>query len=120
LSEAGDWLLREVASRLRSALRTSDTVCRLGGDEFVLLFAGVEDPLELQTLADKVLAQLAEPCRLGPGPDAPVVTVAGSLGLAVFPEHGRDPATLMQHADQAMYRAKREGRSRCEFYKDVL
>jgi diguanylate cyclase (GGDEF)-like protein len=48
------------------------------------------------------------------------VTVAGSLGLAVFPEHGRDPATLMQHADQAMYRAKREGRSRCEFYKDVL
>ncbi len=118
--EAGDLLLREVANRLRSALRTSDTVCRLGGDEFVLLFAGVEDPPELQTLADKVLAQLAEPCRLGSGADAPVVTVAGSLGLAVFPEHGRDPSTLMQHADQAMYRAKREGRNRCEFYKDVL
>ena len=118
--EAGDLLLREVASRLCSALRTSDTVCRLGGDEFVLLFAGVEDPLELQALADKVLSQLAQPCRLGPDANAPVVTVAGSLGLAVFPEHGRDPPTLMQHADQAMYRAKREGRNRCEFYKDVL
>jgi diguanylate cyclase (GGDEF)-like protein/PAS domain S-box-containing protein len=117
--EAGDALLCEVASRLRGVLRASDTVCRLGGDEFVLLFAGVDDPLELQALADKILAQLAQPCRLGEGADAPVVTVAGSLGLAVFPEHGRDPATLMQHADQAMYRAKREGRNRCEFYKEV-
>lgn len=118
--EAGDLLLREVASRLRSALRASDTVCRLGGDEFVLLFAGVEDVLELQALADKVLVQLMQPCRLGQGPDVPVVTVAGSLGLAVFPEHGRDPPTLMQRADQAMYRAKREGRNRCEFYSDML
>jgi diguanylate cyclase (GGDEF)-like protein/PAS domain S-box-containing protein len=117
--ESGDALLCEVASRLSGVLRASDTVCRLGGDEFVLLFAGVDDPLELQALADKILAQLARPCRLGEGADAPVVTVAGSLGLAVFPEHGRDPATLMQHADQAMYRAKREGRNRFEFYKEV-
>lgn len=115
--DAGDAVLREVARRLAVGLRASDTVCRVGGDEFVLLFASVEDIHELQALAAKLLAQVAWPLVLDNTPGSPRVDIAGSMGIAVFPEHGRDPQTLMRHADQAMYSAKRGGRSRCEFYK---
>jgi len=117
--DAGDLLLREVAQRLQSSLRTSDTVCRLGGDEFVLLFATIEDAQELMALANKVLAHVAQPCQLSSDPEAPVVTVSGSMGVAIFPDHGHDPSTLMRHADQAMYRAKHSGRNRCELFKPL-
>jgi diguanylate cyclase (GGDEF)-like protein len=117
--DAGDLLLREVAQRLRSSLRASDTVCRLGGDEFVLLFATVDDAQELMVLANKVLAQVAQPCALSSDPEAPLTAVSGSMGVAIFPDHGRDPSTLMRHADQAMYRAKHSGRNRCELYKPL-
>lgn len=114
--EAGDQLLKAVAQRLRGALRASDTVCRLGGDEFVLLLADVENLQHLQMQAPKVLAQVAQPCRLGDTADAPVVEVGCSMGLAIFPEHGKEPATLLLHADQAMYAAKRGGRNRWVIY----
>jgi diguanylate cyclase (GGDEF)-like protein/PAS domain S-box-containing protein len=117
--DAGDLLLREVAQRLRSSLRASDTVCRLGGDEFVLLFVTVDDAQELMVLANKVLAQVAQPCALSSDPEAPLTAVSGSMGVAIFPDHGRDPSTLMRHADQAMYRAKHSGRNRCELYKPL-
>jgi len=110
--EAGDVLLKAVAGRLQAALRTSDTVCRLGGDEFVLLLAGLEDLRQVEALATKVLAQVAKPCALGDAPGAPVVEVGCSLGIAIFPDHGQDPATLLLRADQAMYAAKRSGRNR--------
>lgn len=115
--DAGDLLLKEVAHRLRAALRASDTVCRLAGDEFVLLFADVEHNVALEGLAQKVLSSVAQPCRLSEDAQAPVVDVAASMGLAVFPEHGSDPQTLLTHADQAMYMAKRSGRNRIEFYR---
>jgi diguanylate cyclase (GGDEF)-like protein/PAS domain S-box-containing protein len=110
--EAGDVLLKAVASRLEAVLRSSDTVCRQGGDEFVLLLSGLEDRQHVQSLAAKVLAQVARPCALGDAPGAPVVDISCSLGIAIFPEHGEDPATLLLRADQAMYAAKRGGRNR--------
>jgi diguanylate cyclase (GGDEF)-like protein/PAS domain S-box-containing protein len=117
--DAGDLLLREVAQRLQSSLRASDTVCRLGGDEFVLLFATIDDAQELMSLANKVLAHVAQPCQLSSDPEAPLVTVSGSMGVAIFPDHGHDPSTLMRHADQTMYRAKHSGRNRCELFKPL-
>ncbi|MFN4004262.1 MAG: diguanylate cyclase domain-containing protein [Hylemonella sp.] len=114
--DAGDALLRQVAARLQAALRATDTVSRLAGDEFVLLFADVEQAADLQALARKILAQLAQPYRLGDGADAPVVEITASIGLAVFPEHGRDPSTLLAHADQAMYAAKHAGRNQVVLY----
>jgi diguanylate cyclase (GGDEF)-like protein/PAS domain S-box-containing protein len=115
--DAGDLLLKRVARRLLTALRASDTVCRLAGDEFVLLFADVEQTADLHALVQKILASLAQPFRLGEDPQAPVVSVAASMGLALCPEHGTDPQTLLAHADQAMYSAKRGGRGRSEFYR---
>ena len=59
---------------------------------------------------------MAQPCALGDAPGAPVVDISCSLGLAIFPEHGEDPATLLLRADQAMYAAKRAGRNRWVIY----
>lgn len=114
--EAGDLLLKEVARRLLAALRASDTVCRLAGDEFILLFSEVDELPALETLAGKVLTSVARPCRLGENLQAPVIDVAASMGIALFPEHGQDPQTLVTRADQAMYAAKRAGRNRVGFY----
>ncbi len=114
---AGDLLLKRVARRLLTALRASDTVCRLAGDEFVLLFADVEQDADLHHLVQKILASVAQPVRLGEQPDSPVVNVAASMGLALCPDHGQDPQTLLAHADQAMYAAKRSGRNHYEIYQ---
>jgi len=114
--DAGDVLLKTVAQRLQGSLRSSDTVCRLGGDEFVLLLDDVEGVPQVQALAQKVLSQVTQPCALGAAPDAPMVDVGCSMGLAVFPQHGQDPTALLLHADQAMYAAKRSGRNRWVIY----
>ena len=115
--DAGDVLLKTVARRLRDALRASDTVCRLGGDEFVLLLDDLEGEEQAQALARKVLAHVTPACRLGDAENAPVVQVGCSIGLSIFPQHGQDPAELLQHADQAMYVAKRGGRNRWVIYE---
>jgi diguanylate cyclase (GGDEF)-like protein/PAS domain S-box-containing protein len=115
--DAGDQLLKAVAERLQATLRADDTVCRIGGDEFVVLLGGVSRADELPPLMDKVMSAVAGPCRLGDAADAPVVQVSASLGVAVYPSHGDDPQTLLTHADQAMYLAKRSGRNRYEFYR---
>jgi diguanylate cyclase (GGDEF)-like protein/PAS domain S-box-containing protein len=115
--DAGDLLLKAVARRLQGALRASDTVCRLGGDEFVLLLQDLDGVQQVQGLVPKILHQVAQPCPLGEGADAPVVNVGCSMGVAIFPDHGRDPQTLLLHADQAMYAAKRSGRNRCVIYQ---
>ncbi|CAM8638465.1 PAS domain [Comamonadaceae bacterium] len=115
--DAGDALLQAVARRLQGVLRAEDTVSRLGGDEFVMLLGGLSHSGELSTLVAKIMATFVEPCHLGPGPDGPVVQVAASLGVAIYPGDGTDPQTLLLHADQAMYEAKRSGRNRCAFYR---
>ena len=98
---AGDILLGEVARRLRSTVRDSDTVARLGGDEFVLLMAGgVEAAREVSR---RVIETMKAPLRHGDQ----LIDVGISIGIALFPDHGQDDVTLLRHADTAMYRAKR-------------
>jgi diguanylate cyclase (GGDEF)-like protein/PAS domain S-box-containing protein len=115
--DAGDLLLKTMASRLQANLRASDTVCRIGGDEFVLLLQDLNGVQQAQRLVEKLLDQVNKPCALGEGANAPVVTVGCSMGMALFPDHGRDPQTLLLHADQAMYAAKRAGRNNCVIYQ---
>ncbi|MCE2690994.1 MAG: diguanylate cyclase [Rubrivivax sp.] len=114
--DTGDALLKAVAQRLQDSLRASDTVCRLGGDEFVLLLTDLDGVAQAQALAQKVLGHVTQPCLLGDGDEAVMVDVGCSMGLAIFPQHGQDPAALLLHADQAMYTAKRSGRNRWVVY----
>ena len=97
----GDMLLKEVARRLRTTVRDSDTVARLGGDEFVLLMAGgVEAAREV---SQRVIETMKVPLRHGDQ----LIDIGISIGIALFPDHGQDDVTLLRHADSAMYRAKR-------------
>jgi len=98
----GDRLLQEVAARLRSTLRVSDTVARLGGDEFGILLHGVADPLQAAIVAEGLLERLREPFAV----DATTLQVGGAIGVACHPAHGDDVETLIQRADIAMYAAK--------------
>ncbi|MCM0678638.1 GGDEF domain-containing protein, partial [Micromonospora phytophila] len=97
----GDRLLVEVSARLTTVVG-EDMVARLGGDEFAIVMTGLTDTGEARQLADRVVRELAEPVSL----DGLPLDVGGSIGIAFFPEHGEDFATLMRHADVAMYDAK--------------
>jgi diguanylate cyclase (GGDEF)-like protein len=100
----GDLVLIEVAARLKGALRESDTAARLGGDEFVLLLP--DTPLIGALEAARALVELViAPISI----DGDVRSVGASVGIAVFPEHGRDGDGLLAAADAAMYKAKRAG-----------
>jgi len=102
----GDDILQDVALRLKSVVRNADTVARLGGDEFVVLMEGLENPGECATLASKLLTslqwELAAP--------AANLKLGVSVGIAVYPDDGGDAATLLKHADTAMYAAKTGGK----------
>ncbi len=99
----GDLLLVEVASRLEGIInRPGDTVARLGGDEFAILLPHTSVG-DAEAAAAAVLGALEAPMTL----EGHIVDVRANVGIAVFPEHGREAATLLRHADVAMYEAKR-------------
>ena len=100
--QTGDELLRQVAARLQTTLRTSDTIARLGGDEFAILLPSVRVQGGVG-VAQKVLKALEQPFTV----DGQELTIAASLGIAACPDHGVDPETLLRRADVAMYVAKR-------------
>ncbi|MFU8871073.1 putative bifunctional diguanylate cyclase/phosphodiesterase [Micromonospora sp. SL4-19] len=98
----GDRLLVEVSARLTEVVGEGDLVARLGGDEFAIVVPRLTGTDQARELADRVVAALAEPVPL----DGLPLDVGGSIGIALFPDHGEDFATLMRHADVAMYDAK--------------
>ena len=110
--EAGDQLLREVASRLTGCVRESDTVARLGGDEFVLLLTELTEEKYAATVAQKIVAVLARPFVLM----GQEFNVTASIGISTYPLDGRDERTLMKNADIAMYHAKEAGKNNFRFY----
>ncbi|MFM2066875.1 MAG: hypothetical protein RLZZ584_1784 [Pseudomonadota bacterium] len=109
--EAGDELLRLAARRICDNVRSADTVARIGGDEFVLLLENTSRHECLQTV-ERINRALGENAELR----GSLITCAASLGVAMYPGDGADAAALMRNADAAMYRAKRAGRSRYEFF----
>ena len=114
--EAGDDLLREVAARMQACLRGSDTVARLGGDQFVALVPTVATPEAGARVAHKVLAALDRPVML----DGHEVRLSASVGLARFPDDGRDSRTLVMNADLALGRAKERGGRSVEVYSPSM
>ena len=102
---AGDAVLVAVADRVRAQLREDDLVARLGGDEFAILLAPLHKLEDAQRIADNIIASMDMPIPV-PG-DAQVLTSL-SIGIAIYPDHGATPGTLLNAADAAMYQAKRQ------------
>ena len=106
--EAGDRLLIEIARRLQSSIRANDTAGRLGGDEFVLLLTHLGNPEEFSGALQRVMEAINQPVAID---GSHAATVSASIGIALFPQDGTDPDTLLRHADQAMYAAKQSGKN---------
>jgi len=101
---AGDAVLVAVAARVRAQLRDGDLVARLGGDEFAILLAPLHKAEDAQRIADKIIASMDMPIDV---PGGSQVLTSLSIGIAIYPEHGATPGTLLNAADAAMYQAKR-------------
>lgn len=110
---AGDMLLQAVAHRMRTCVRESDTVARVGGDEFVVLLSNIHHSNDALAVAEKIHTALRDPFELATGQR---VNISSSAGLALYPDHGTDEATLSRHADEAMYAAKAQGRDQYVMY----
>ncbi len=108
----GDSLLKLVAARLRQNVRAGDLVARVGGDEFVLLLQDLPDADTALRIAEKLVAAFEVPFQL---PDQELV-LSASIGVSLFPEHGRTCEELIRNSDMAMYTAKHHGRHRVALF----
>ena len=114
--KAGDVLLMTVAARLRSALRDLDTVARLSGDEFVVIVSEHGEQQLTPAIVERVMAAVAQPVMLG----TKEFFVTCSIGVAVYPSEATNADALIEHADIAMYRAKKLGRNNFQFYTPAM
>lgn len=112
----GDQVLVEVAERLRNSVRPYDVVARLSGDEFIIVLSGVEDPVAVEHVAEKILQVLNKPFRFE-GRD---LHVGASIGISVIPDDGEDPEEILRYADTAMYQAKQAGRNCFKYYTQSM
>ncbi len=110
--ETGDQLLICIAQRLRDALREGDTLARLGGDEFVAVLTAIDSRHECESVLSRLLQAAATPIKVRQH----TLQLSASLGVTLFPQDGSDPDTLLRHADQAMYQAKRAGKNRYHLF----
>lgn len=110
----GDLVLKAVADRLVQTLRESDTVARFGGDEFVILQPVVSGYVDAADLSGKIVEAMQAPLQVENFHQA----VHTSIGIALYPQDGLTADELMDRADRALYRAKRAGRNRWQFFSD--
>ena len=112
----GDSLLILLAERLRTCLREEDTLARLGGDEFVFLMEELSLREDVHLIADKIKKIFSEPFLL----ENREILVTASIGISLYPNDGKDAATLIKNADIAMYNAKEQGKNCISFYTEEL
>ena len=112
----GDLLLKDVALRIQDCLRESDTAARIGGDEFVILLPAIETQQDAGKVGEKILHALNQPFALA----GHTLQISASIGVAVYPEHGKDEKLLVKSADIAMYHAKKNGRNNVKMYQPGL
>ena len=112
----GDLLLQQVAKRALDALqRDGDSIARLGGDEFVILMPQIDAISNAIALAEKIRQKIQEPFTI----EGHAIDISCSIGIAIIPEHGENELTLMKHADEAMYRAKNQGRNNVTVFETL-
>jgi len=102
--ETGDTVLKAVAERLRIAFRNTDPIARYGGDEFIVLIPDLLQHSEIEAYLARLTDVLSSPIAIG----AQQYHMGASIGVSIFPENGADPQALLNAADAAMYRAKRQ------------
>jgi diguanylate cyclase (GGDEF)-like protein len=113
--DIGDLLLKEVAQRLNDAVRDSDVVFRMGGDEFAAMLPECPTIELAQEVGSRVLERVRQPYHL----EGHECTIGVSIGISLFPLHGKDVATLLKSADSALYEVKESGRGRCAVAKPL-
>ena len=109
---AGDKILESVAERLSGLVRSSDTVARYGGDEFTLIMPSLSCESDALVIVKKIISVFDSPFHI----EKTSINVTSSVGVAIYPAHGTNADTLMNKADNAMYRAKAMGRNKYCFY----
>ncbi len=112
----GDEVLKVAADRISQTLRRTDSVARLGGDEFLILLQDVQRDHDPARVAEKLLAALAQPCKL----ESRDYRISASAGIAVFPRDGIDPHVLLRNADTAMYSAKADALHGYSYYTEGM
>jgi diguanylate cyclase (GGDEF)-like protein len=112
----GDQVLQIVAQRLADCLRKSDTIARLNSDEFVVSLPDIQSNVNLFQIAKKMLGAIALPIEV----EKHELLLTASIGIALYPEHGKDAETLMRKADMAMHSAKRLGRNRHQMFTEHM
>jgi diguanylate cyclase (GGDEF)-like protein/PAS domain S-box-containing protein len=105
--DVGDALLVEAALRIQNCVRETDTVARLGGDEFTVILCGKHALQRVEEVATMIVDTLVAPFHIGPA----TLTISGSVGIAIYPDHAHETSSLIKQADRAMYTAKQAGRS---------
>lgn len=111
--DTGDYVLREIATRLRARLRNTDRIARMGGDEFYVLIENLSDGSYAADVAQKLLEEAARPVMAG----QQKCLLSASIGIAIYPEHGEDAQALLKNADSAMYLAKALGSNNFQFFR---
>ncbi|RFC39044.1 MAG: PAS domain S-box-containing protein/diguanylate cyclase (GGDEF) domain-containing protein [Candidatus Nitrotoga sp. LAW] len=112
----GDKLLQEVAKRISSVSRASDTVSRRGGDEFVIMLPDLETVDDATDIAVKLIDAISGLCII----DGNEIKITTSIGISIFPEDGCDGDSLIKYADAAMYHAKKNGRNNYQFFTNEM
>lgn len=112
----GDALLEKIAGRMKAVVRRSDTLARLGGDEFGMIVEGVEKPEDCASLAQTLLATIADELQIG----VQALQITASIGITLYPDDGNDPVVLIRNADAAMYAAKAAGRGTYRFFQATM
>ncbi|MFK8258027.1 EAL domain-containing protein [Erwinia sp. AnSW2-5] len=110
---AGDRVLHEVSARLRACLQTSGMVTRHGGDEFIIILPEVQDPDDIVTLCQQIIAEINRPFLIANCE----IFIGVSLGIALSPQDARTASDLLRYADIALYKAKNEGRNQWAFFQ---
>jgi len=112
----GDGVLMTVGNRLLQCIQEPDIAARLGGDEFAVLIQNIENISNAEKLANKIHKLLEEYMVI----ENITYTISSSIGIAVYPEAGKDGETLLRNADSAMYEIKRSGKGQIGIYRDHL